>query len=157
MPSGKPNPYPHGSWQRQREKFDEHPSRDTGEKQRSRCRRPRAKRRNQRKKPSPLQRKKQSRLQRRKTIPWPRSRKKSHLRKRRSKKSPRRSPRKRRKRSKLQKRRKPLLNPKSERKRSSRSLKRNSMISIFDEYGMRRERKGLQELSDSFASLWLKG
>jgi hypothetical protein len=61
---------------------------------------------------------------------------------------------------KLQKRLKPLkplLNLKSLKRRSWRLSKRNSMISISDEYGTLQERKGLQGPSDSYASSLLNG
>jgi len=57
----------------------------------------------------------------------------------------------------LQKHPKPQLNLKSPRKKSSKSLRKNSTISIFEEYGTLQERRGLQEPSDSYASSWLKG
>src|SRR6266487_4774926 len=138
-------------------KVHERRSSATGEKPRSRCRYSRARKRNPRnRRKRKLPRRKRRSLSKRRTIPFWKNLSKLSRSSLRSKRSQKKSQRRKRRRSRLKRLLKPPQRRRKLRKRKSwKSLRRNSMISTFAEYGMLRARSGPRERSGSSESSYL--
>src|SRR5216117_556437 len=130
---------------------------------RSRCRHPRARKRNRRNRRRrkllprrrPRRRRKRRNLSKRRTIPFWKNLNKLGRSSLRSKRSRKKSPRRKRKKSRPKKLLKLQQRQRKQKKRSWKSLKRNSMILTFAEYGMLLARSGPPERSGSSESSYL--